>query len=230
MASNLKKINSMLKGIMTTPVRKSMSVVGVKKFHCSDCNVVHVVKTNSDTAKCRCGATMGRVLQEANIGKAIKHQHYSEILTKGTEFFTLHDMRKVVNSDQESMRVSMLRKYGDLAINDKVRVSKCIAERITKAIEKYGPQQLDDNSKKEIESLSGTVSGFNARKNEVRVTWDPGAGDVVAKYNTGGFDFFDLNGSWSDWDLDRIIQMSDVGKPGTVQNDSNGGGAIAGPR
>jgi hypothetical protein len=47
---------------------------------------------------------------------------------------------------------------------------------------------------------------------------------VVGKYNTAGFDFFDLAGKWSDWDLDRIIQMGDVGLPGTVNRE---GGNIA---
>jgi hypothetical protein len=192
------------------------------RFYCRGCNVTYVSK--SDTAQCSCGKNMGRILRESNIGKAIKIQRYSDVMTHNTEFFDVNKMTKMLGAEVMEMKTAMLRKYGDLAINDRVRISKCVADKIISAIEKYGPQKLDDASKSDISGMQGTVTGFNARKNEVTVTWDKGVMGVVGKYNTAGFDFFDLAGKWSDWDLDRIIQMGDVGLPGTVNRE---GGNIA---
>lgn len=192
------------------------------RFYCRGCNVTYVSK--SDSAKCSCGKSMSRILRESNIGKSIKAQRYSDVMTHGTKFFDVNKMTKMLGADMMEMKTAMLRKYGDLAINDRVRISKCVAEKIIIAIEKYGPQKLDDASKSDISGMQGTVTGFNARKNEVTVTWDKGVMGVVGKYNTAGFDFFDLAGKWSDWDLDRIIQMGDVGLPGTVNRE---GGQVA---
>lgn len=191
------------------------------RFYCLGCNVTYVSK--SDAAKCSCGKSMSRILRESNIGKSVKAQRYEETMIKGTEFFNISNMRKVLNPDMMEMKIAMLRKYGDLAIGDKVRIGKGVGEKIVSAIEKYGPQKLDENSKTQIMSLSGTVTGFNARKNEVTITWDKGSNEIVGRYNTNGFDFFDLGGRWSDWDLDRIITTQDVGLTGSVNREGAAG-------
>jgi hypothetical protein len=191
-----------------------------KKYYCPVCNVVHVLKDLTGDMKCSCGTVLTPVLKKINMGKVVKLATYSHHMLKDTHYFSLGEMRKVLNEEQELMKVSMLRKYGDLAIGDSVRIGKYTGEKIVGAIEKYGPTKLDESAKNEIGGLSGVISGCNVRKDQYRVTWNKGSDELAGKYNMNGFEFFDLGGDWGSYDLDRIIQMGDVGLPGHVNRDS----------
>ena len=113
--------------------------VTIQKFLCPHCSRILVLKTPiDDDIECKCGRIMNMIVKESNIGKMIKKRLYEARILKDTPYFTIEAFRDSPEAELcEELKVATIRKYGDLAIGDRVRMSECVFNKIKGAIERY---------------------------------------------------------------------------------------------
>ena len=189
----------------------------MNKFYCFKCETLTVTK--GDKAVCKCGTPLNKILKPAGIGKLIKLDIYEEQILKGTPYRTIEEYRDSHDAANcEDLKRRMMRKYGDLAIGDSVRPNDGIASRIADSISRFTDKELSEDEKDEIQQLEGTIKSANIRRDTYTVDWSDAARQVAGKYNDQKYDFFDLDGDWCSWDLNRVITQRDVGRVGRVES------------
>jgi len=198
----------------------------INKFYCFKCQTI--VLSKSDTATCRCGLEVNKIMRPASIGKLIKLDIYEEKILNGTPYRSIDEFRKTDDAANcEDLKRKMMRKYGDLAISDSVRLNEGIANRIADSISRFTDKKLSEDEKNEIQQLEGTVKSANIRRDTYDIDWSESARSAAGKYNTDKYDFFDLDGDWNSWDLNRVITERDIGSVGRVESKRSGVGEVS---
>jgi hypothetical protein len=197
----------------------------VTKFYCPSCDRILKSKkaTKKMMVKCGCGGHASKIVQKCSIGKLAKKESYEEKILNGTPYRSMAEFRMSGDAPYcEELKSRMLRKYGDLAVGDSVRPGKYLTDKIVGAIERLTNKELSDDDKSEVQNIEGTVSKVNVRDDKTFINWSDDAQSVAGKYNTDNYDFFDLDGEWRSYDLDRVIMPRDVGRVGNVNSDRGG--------
>ena len=185
-------------------------------------------KSAGKLVKCKCGHAAGKIVSPGSIGKLHKLDVYEENLLKGTPFRTVEEFRDATDAPNcEDLKRRMMRKYGDLAIGDDVRPNEGLATRMSESISRFTGNDLDEKEKDDVQQMEGVIKSANVHRDTYDVDWTDSARDIAKRYNNDKYDFFDLDGDWNSWDLNRVITQRDVGRVGRVESGNQGSAEVA---